>query len=173
MLCNSFCGSHCLLFLLQFAFVAAVRQELRHPPQNHGYHHHGPVAAPIDPEAPSAVEQPALDQEEVVDDPNDPKVEDDGIEVELEDSRKVSLKSRQEETEDETKELEEDQAELGNKAAWVDCDFNVNPKKSCYDCQTRMICKYPRGGKLVGCNFALRPYCNNGICSSVPGADCA
>ncbi|XP_026725530.1 uncharacterized protein LOC113492286 [Trichoplusia ni] len=52
------------------------------------------------------------------------------------------------------------------------CDFTVIPKISCHDCHTKLICKQI-GGILKACNNPFQPHCNNGVCSSVPSAECA
>ncbi|KAF9789091.1 hypothetical protein SFRURICE_005693 [Spodoptera frugiperda] len=70
------------------------------------------------------------------------------------------------------------QAEIGtfditqSVANWTTCNYLVDPKISCHDCHTRMICK-PIGGLLKNCDEPSRPYCNNGICSPVPSVQCA
>ncbi|XP_013199353.2 uncharacterized protein LOC106142219 [Amyelois transitella] len=51
------------------------------------------------------------------------------------------------------------------------CDNNTIPSISCYDCTTRLICK-PNSIVLVKCRGNVRPYCNNGICSSVLTPEC-
>nr|XP_053610337.1 uncharacterized protein LOC128675159 [Plodia interpunctella] len=51
------------------------------------------------------------------------------------------------------------------------CENNTITSLSCYDCTTRLICK-PNNIVLVKCRGAVKPYCNNGICSSVASPDC-
>ncbi|OWR54491.1 peritrophin type-A domain protein 2 [Danaus plexippus plexippus] len=58
-----------------------------------------------------------------------------------------------------------------NPKNWTTCDFGVTPTISCYNCNTRLICK-PIGGLLKACNDPMRPFCNSGICSSTPTANC-
>ncbi|CAH0694571.1 unnamed protein product [Spodoptera exigua] len=57
-------------------------------------------------------------------------------------------------------------------ANWTTCDYLVDPRISCHDCHTRLICK-PIGGLLKNCGDPSRPHCNNGICSAVPSVQCA
>ncbi|XP_049876540.1 uncharacterized protein LOC126374111 [Pectinophora gossypiella] len=55
---------------------------------------------------------------------------------------------------------------------WTSCDFGVDPRLSCADCHTRVICK-PVGGLIKICRNPFRPYCNYGLCSATPSAECA
>ncbi|XP_022822912.1 uncharacterized protein LOC111353926 [Spodoptera litura] len=66
-----------------------------------------------------------------------------------------------------------DEAEVKNSdLTWVECDPSVVPRKSCYDCNTRIICKNI-GGLLLECPKNFVPYCNGGKCVSEPSAECA
>ncbi|XP_046969493.1 uncharacterized protein LOC124536886 [Vanessa cardui] len=76
--------------------------------------------------------------------------------------------------EDDVNEVNEDQAGPNvqqNPQNWTTCDITAVPRISCHDCNTRLICK-PIGGILKICNNPARPYCNFGICSPVPSANC-
>lgn len=53
----------------------------------------------------------------------------------------------------------------------VECDFLSVPRYSCYSCYTYLVCK-PGGGKVKSCSDANAPYCNNGVCSANPSAEC-
>lgn len=57
-------------------------------------------------------------------------------------------------------------------ANWTTCDYTIDPKFTCQDCTTRIIC-LPIGGKVVACNNVYSPYCNNGFCSPIPSVECA
>lgn len=55
---------------------------------------------------------------------------------------------------------------------WIPCESTTTPRLSCYNCNTRMICKNYKGALLKPCNYSLKPYCNEGICSATPTAGC-
>lgn len=63
--------------------------------------------------------------------------------------------------------------EHGAPPGWVPCQVGVDPKFSCHDCYTRVICT-PVGGRLVKCHNPFRPYCNadTGFCSHAGGEEC-
>lgn len=57
--------------------------------------------------------------------------------------------------------------------SWTTCD-PLGPKMFCNDCTTRVICK-PSGGILVPLETPCgrwKRYCNNGMCSPIPTAEC-
>ncbi|KAF9789093.1 hypothetical protein SFRURICE_005695 [Spodoptera frugiperda] len=66
-----------------------------------------------------------------------------------------------------------DEAEVKNSGnTWVPCDFSGISTESCYDCNTRIICK-KIGGLLLECPKNFVPYCNEGKCSNEPTPECA
>lgn len=54
---------------------------------------------------------------------------------------------------------------------WIDCDYMVDPKLSCLDCKTRVICT-PKGGMVLPCRRPEWSNCYKGICSPVPEIPC-
>ncbi|KOB73402.1 Uncharacterized protein OBRU01_11048 [Operophtera brumata] len=107
-------------------------------------------------------------------------------ENEVEDEENVADQKRQENVEEEEnitleeqEEIVEESLEIEDEASaslkqvqWVTCDNETTPLFSCYDCYSRLRCKYPIGGRVIPCYSPVKPYCNNGICSAIPSDLC-
>lgn len=147
-----------------------LHRQRRHPPHNHDLEHehnheHGHGHGHPEPIPEEAVNSMQEDEDEV------------------EDLEYVAIQKRQENTEEEenttlerqeiAEETQENEDEVSaNLKQWVTCDYATTPLFSCYDCNSRLRCKSPIGGRVIPCYSPVKPYCNNGICSSVPSALC-
>ncbi|XP_014360092.2 uncharacterized protein LOC106712154 [Papilio machaon] len=55
---------------------------------------------------------------------------------------------------------------------FVRCNSTTQPGRSCLGCRTTLVCAQNNIGIARLCKGFL-PYCNQGFCSSVPGAACS
>ncbi|XP_013179843.1 PREDICTED: uncharacterized protein LOC106126642 [Papilio xuthus] len=56
---------------------------------------------------------------------------------------------------------------------FVNCNYTTQAGSSCLGCRTTLFCAQSNVGVARLCKGFLRPYCNQGACSSVPGAACS